>query len=184
MDRLERIDTQDRLDGTPRMERLRQIPPETGKFLAITAAAAPPGDIVEIGASAGYSTLWLALAARETGRTITTFELLPAKCVLARETFGAAGVGDVVSLVEGDAQDYLPGLPKFAYCFLDAEKEDYGDCYETAIPNLVQGGLLVADNAINFRATLQPMLDRALSDYRVDALIVNIGKGLLVCRKN
>jgi NTP pyrophosphatase (non-canonical NTP hydrolase) len=43
--------------------------------------------------------------------------------------------------------------------------------------------LLVADNAINHRETLQPMLDRALADERVDALIVPIGKGELICRK-
>jgi predicted O-methyltransferase YrrM len=59
----------------------------------------------------------------------------------------------------------------------------YGECYEAVIPNLVKGGLLVADNAIDFRETLQPMLDWALTDERVDALIVPIGKGELVCRK-
>jgi predicted O-methyltransferase YrrM len=47
----------------------------------------------------------------------------------------------------------------------------------------VQGGILVADNAINHQATLRPMLERALQDARVDALIVPIGKGELVCRK-
>ncbi len=184
MARLERIDAKDRRDGTPRLERLRQIPPETGKFLALTAANAPPGDIVEIGASAGYSTLWLSLAARESRRRITTFEILPAKVTLAKETFAAAGVEDLVSLVEGDARNFLGDYGKIAFCFLDAEKEDYGESYEAVIPTLVQGGLLVADNANNFRETLQPLLDRALSDNRVDALIVDIGNGLLVCRKS
>ena len=51
------------------------------------------------------------------------------------------------------------------------------------IPRLVPGGLLIADNAINHAATLQPMLNRALADNRVDALVVPIGKGELVCRK-
>ena len=57
-----------------------------------------------------------------------------------------------------------------------------GDCYEAVVPNLVSGGLLVADNAINHRETLQLMLDRALSDPQLDAVIVPIGKGELVCR--
>lgn len=70
-----------------------------------------------------------------------------------------------------------------AFCFLDAEKEVYGECYELVIPRLVAGGLLIADNAINHRETLQPMLERALADERVDALIVPIGKGELLCRK-
>jgi predicted O-methyltransferase YrrM len=180
---LEQIDTQDRVDGTPRLQRLRQIPPETGKFLALLAANAPKGDCIEIGTSAGYSTLWLAIACETSGRTITTFELLPEKVKLARETFQAAQVEGIVKLVTGDARDYLAQFDNIAFCFLDAEKEVYGACYEIVIPKLVPGGLLVADNAINHRETLQPVLDRALTDERVDALVVPVGNGELVCRK-
>lgn len=57
MRELEEIDRRDRGDGTPRLQRLRQIPPETGRFIAVLAAAAPDGDCIEIGTSAGYSTL-------------------------------------------------------------------------------------------------------------------------------
>ncbi len=180
---LERSDRRDRTDGTPRLERLRQVPPETGRFVALWAASAPPGPAVEIGTSAGYSTLWLALACRASGRTVTTFEVLDAKVALARETFEAAGVDDVVTLVHGDALDHLAALGPVAFCFLDAEKEVYGACYDAVVPRLLPGGILVADNAINHRATLQPMLDAALGDERVDALVVPIGKGELVCRK-
>lgn len=180
---LEEIDSRDREDGTPRLERLRQIPPETGKFLALLAANAPTGPWVEIGTSAGYSTLWLVLAAREVGAAITTFEILPAKVGLARETFSRAGVEDTVTLVEGDARTHLEAFEEIGFCFLDAEKEVYEACYELTIPRLRSGGVLVADNAINHRETLQPLLERALADERVDALIVPIGKGELVCRK-
>ena len=181
---LEEIDARDRLDGTPRMQRLRQVPSQTGKFLALLAAGAPPGQFVEIGASAGYSTLWLALAARHLGRRITTFEVLPEKLALARETYAAAGVEDVVGLVGGDAREHLPRFGEIAFCFLDAEKEVYADCYELVVPRLVPGGLLAADNAINHRQTLQPLLDRSLQDTRVAALVVPIDNGVLLCRKN
>lgn len=180
---LEDKDTQDRTDGTQRLQRLRQIPPDTGKFIALLAASTPSGRYIEIGTSAGYSTLWLTLACRETGRSITTFELLAEKVKLAQETFRLAQVEDVVDLKVGDARDYLPTYQDIAFCFLDAEKEVYKDCYEAVIPKLVKGGLLVADNAINHRETLEPMLNRALTDERVDAMIVPIGKGELVCRK-
>jgi predicted O-methyltransferase YrrM len=183
MNVLEEQDRRDRKDGTERMKRLRQIPPETGKFLALLAAGAPEGEFVEIGTSAGYSALWLALACNQAGRMLTTFEILPAKAKLARHTFKAAGVEKVVKLVEGDALAELEKMDKIAFCFLDAEKEVYGRCYDLVVPKLVQGGLLVADNAINHRETLQPMIDRSLADERVDALIVPIGKGELVCRK-
>ncbi|MHB8454751.1 MAG: O-methyltransferase [Acidiferrobacterales bacterium] len=183
MAELERIDSHDRIDGTPRMQRLRQIPAEVGKFIAILAAAAPVGRWIEIGTSAGYSTLWLALACRAVGRKIKTYEILEEKADLARQTFGKTGVGDVVEFVHGNALDHLPQCGDIGFCFLDAEKEVYEQCYETIVPRMVPGGILVADNAINHQATLRPMLDRALQDDRVDALIVPIGNGELVCRR-
>ncbi len=180
---LEQIDALDRIDGTPRLQRLRQIPPETGRFLALMAASAPEGDYIEIGTSAGYSTLWLALACEMLGRSITTFEILPEKVQLAQETFRAAQVENIVRLVEGDARRYLAEYSQVAFCFLDAEKEIYGDCYEIVIPRLVKGGYLVADNAINHRDVLRPVLERALADERIDAMIAPIGKGELFCRR-
>ena len=180
---LEEIDARDRVDGTTRLLRLRQVPPDAGRFVALLAAAAPPGRYIEIGTSAGYSTLWLALACRLAGRRVTTFEVLEEKAKLARETFALTGVDDVVEFVHGDAREHLPELSDIAFCFLDAEKEVYGECYEAVVPRMKPGGLLVADNAINHEAILRPMLDRALSDERVDAMIVPIAKGELVCRK-
>jgi len=183
MKTLEQMDAADREDGTPRARRLRQIPPETGRFLALMAANTPQGLCLEIGTSAGYSTLWINMACEEQGRTVHTFEVLPEKVRLARETFKAAGVEDTINLMEGDIRDHFSQLDAIAFCFLDAEKEIYGECYEAIVPRLVKGGLLIADNAINHQETLQPMLHRALTDDRVDALIVPIGKGELVCRK-
>lgn len=180
---LEQIDIKDREDGTPRLQRLRQVPPETGKFLALLAANSPEGMYLEIGTSAGYSALWISIACEMLGRTLHTFEVLPQKVELARETFQIAQVEKTVNLVQGDVRDYFPQFDNIAFCFLDAEKEVYGECYEAVIPRLVRGGLLIADNAINHQETLRPMLDRALADERVDALIVPIGKGELVCRK-
>jgi len=183
MRELEGWDRIDRTDGTPRLERLRQIPPETGRFIALLAASAPTGHWIEIGTSAGYSTMWLALACRETRSQLTTYEILDDKVLLARETIAAAQLNDVVELVHGDALEYLSALDGIAFCFLDAEKELYAECYELVVPRLVTGGMLVADNAINHAATLQPVLDRALLDERVDAMVVPIGNGELVCRK-
>jgi caffeoyl-CoA O-methyltransferase len=180
---LEQIDAADRTDGTPHLERLRQIPPGTGRFLAMLAAGAPEGAIVEIGTSAGYSTMWLALAAAAIGRRVTTFEVRPGKVALARETFSLARLDGLIDLVEGDARSHLGAIDEIAFCFLDAEKDAYEDCYETVVPRLVPGGLLVADNAISHREELQPVIDRAMGDPRVDAVIVPIGKGELVCRK-
>jgi predicted O-methyltransferase YrrM len=183
MDYLESLDKEDRLAGKSPLGRLRQVPPETGKFIALLAATAPEGTYLEIGTSGGYSAMWLSLACKELGRKLITFEVLEEKAKLARETFKVTGLEDVVELIFGDAKKYLQNYKNVAFCFLDAEKEDYLDCYEKVVPNLVKGGILVADNVISHKEVLEPMLERALTDDRVDALIVPIGRGELVCRK-
>jgi predicted O-methyltransferase YrrM len=183
MQYLEKIDAEDRVNGTPRMERLRQIPPETGKFLSILAASAPNGEFLEIGTSAGYSTMWIALVCIERGIKVKTFEILEEKVKLAKETFRESKMANYVELVEGDARDYLKEEKNISFCFIDAEKEVYDDCYDLIIPNMVKGGLLIADNAINQYDVLKPMIDKVLSDERVDALVIPIGKGELLCRK-
>jgi caffeoyl-CoA O-methyltransferase len=183
MRELEAIDARDRTDGTPQQRRLRQVPATTGRFLAILAAGAPPGPWIEIGTSAGYSTLWLALAARARGARITTYEVDPTKVALARETFRLAGVDDVVTLVEGDARERLREHDGITFCFLDAEKDVYEACYDLVVPRLASGGLLVADNVISHHEALAPFVERALADERVDAVVVPIEKGELLCRR-
>lgn len=183
MRELEAIDARDRTDGTSRARRLRQIEPEGARFIAIIAATAPPGTWIEVGTSAGYSTLWLVLAARERGARIVSFEIDEQKIALAQETFRRAGVEDVVELVRGDARTFLPNAENLAFCFLDAEKEVYLDCFELVVPRLAPGGILVADNVISHQQELQPLVERALADPRLDAVVVPIAKGELLCRR-
>jgi len=164
-------------------DKLRQIPQETGRFISLLAASSPNGQWIEIGTSAGYSTLWLALACMYLKTKITTFELDPQKITLAKNTFASAQVEQYVELVPGDVFDHLPSYIDISLCFLDTEKELYADCYDIVIPNMMPGGILLADNVISHQSDLQPMIDRALGDKRVDSLVVPIGQGILLCKK-
>jgi predicted O-methyltransferase YrrM len=183
MHELEARDERDRDDGTPHLERLRQITPDTGRFIALWAAASPAGAMIEIGTSAGYSALWLAQACRLSGRSLTTFEILPEKARLARETFDRTGATDVVHLVEGDFLDHADDFEDVGFCFLDAEKDVYEACYDIVVPKMVPGAILIADNATSHREDLQSLIDRVLADDRVDAMVATVGKGELVCRR-
>ena len=175
MAELEAIDARDRGDGTDVAHRLRQVPPETGRFIALMASLAPPG--------AGYSTMWLSLACRALGRTLTTFEVHANKVELARETYRRAGIQGIVDLVHGDARGRLPGLDGIAFCFLDAEKDVYIDCYDLLVPRMVPGGLIVADNVTSHADDLAPFVAHVLADPRVDAAVVAFAKGELLARK-
>ncbi|KIO76588.1 methyltransferase [Pedobacter lusitanus] len=183
MEYLEKIDLADRTDGTPRNKRLRQISADTGKFLSLLSVNLPEGEIIEIGTSAGYSTLWLAFAARETGRKIKTFEIDPDKVLLAKETFRIAGLEDYIELIHGDFFDYSAQLGQIAFCFLDAEKEIYERCFTEIAHKIVVNGLIVADNAIDQYEGVKPMINTATDDNRFDCLIVPIGNGEFICRR-
>ena len=183
MQYLERLDASHRRTRVTHFDRLRQVPPATGKFLAMTAASAPDGAVLEIGTSGGYSGMWLSLACRATGRELTTFEMDDLKFTLAAETFRSAGVGDVVAQIKGDAREHLAKYRQVGFCFLDAEKDHYQNCFDLVVPNLVKGGILVADNVLSHQETLGRMVRKTMRDRRVDTMIVPIGSGLLLCRK-
>ena len=178
---LEERDARDRVDGTPRAERLRAVRPEVGEFLCTFALATRARTIVEIGASGGYSTLWLAVAARRTEGHVTTFELDPAKVELATTSFAEAGVTDVVEL---RSEDGRAGLGAFDgdvdLVFLDAEKEDYEGFVEPVVRALRPGGLFVADNLHSHADALEGFRRSALEHPGLTGLVVPIGRGELV----
>jgi caffeoyl-CoA O-methyltransferase len=180
---LENLDRLHRAENAPSHIRLKQVPRETGRFLALLASLAPKGTWLEIGASGGYSALWLALACRYAGTKLVTFEVLGEKANFARETFHVAGVEDVVEIIHGDAREYLDGYKDIGFCFLDAEKEIYLECYDKLVPQMKLGGILIADNVISHKDILNRMVKHATQDTRVDALVLPIGSGELVCVK-
>jgi caffeoyl-CoA O-methyltransferase len=181
MTALEARDAADRTDGTPQARRLRAISPEVGPLLVTLALTVRARTMVEVGTGSGYSTLWLAVAARQTQGRIVTFETDPAKRELAKETFATAGVEDIVELRGIDGAAGLAAFRESAdLVFLDAEKADYLRAMEPAIRALRAGGLLVADNLTSHAEDLAEFREAALADARLSGLVVPIGRGELV----
>ena len=100
-----------------------------------------------------------------------------------KNTFASVQVEQYVELVTGNVFEHLPSYKDLSLCFLDTEKELDADCYDIVIPNMVPGGILLADNAISHQVDLQPMIDRGMGDKRVDALVIPIGQRILLCKK-
>lgn len=184
LDELERDDAREREQGTPREKRLRQVTPEVGRFLHTLVLATRPRSIVEIGTSGGYSTVWLATAARAVGASVVTLEIDPAKVRRATTSLREAGVDGVAVIVEGDAFAYLRERREpVDFVFLDAEKEDYTAFLELIVPLLPVGGLLIADNLTSHADDLAEFRRRAESDPRLSAVVAPIGRGELIAAK-
>ncbi|MBI4729015.1 MAG: class I SAM-dependent methyltransferase [Acidobacteria bacterium] len=185
MSRLEEQDRADRIDGTPRARRLRAVRPEVGGLLLTLALAARARTIVEIGTSGGYSTLWLALAARANGGRVTTFEIDPAKAEIAGRAIVEAGLAGCVDARLEDAHAGLRGFRASAdLVFLDAEKEDYEGFLAGIVEALRPGGLMVADNLTSHAADLEGFRRAVLEHPRLAGLVVPIGRGELLAVKN
>jgi caffeoyl-CoA O-methyltransferase len=180
---LEAADKKDRADGTEHLKRLRQIPRITGEFISLLASLSPAGEYVEVGTSAGYSALWLWTALKGRGIRLKTYEILPEKAALARETFRLSGVAGDIELVEGDFLDRGVGLTNIAFCFVDCEKQYYEKIFRMIRGKMVSGGLMVADNAVSHYDNIKGMIDAAEGDEHFDCLTVPIGQGVFVCRR-
>jgi len=162
---------------------LRSISADVGRCLSLLAMSAPRGAFLELGSSGGYSGLWLSLAARARGVTLTTVDLDEKKVALARENIARAGAGSSVEVVHGDALDYADRFEEIAFCFSDIEPpERNATVYEKVVPRLVPGGWLVIDN-VTFPRIQKDLLSRAQSDPRVDCVLLPFPKGDLICRK-
>lgn len=123
------------------------VPEGDGRRLRLLVAASGAKNVVEIGTSTGYSTLWLTLGVKETGGHVTTFELNENIAAIARANFQKAGVDGDVSVVVGDAHKTLASLAgPVDLAFLDADKDGYVDYFNQLLPRLRPGGLILAHN--------------------------------------
>lgn len=131
--------------GVPRIS----VNAESGKALHLLARAIGAKKILEFGALAGYSGIWLARALPKDGRFIT-LEVNPTHAAVTRANYQAAGLGDIAEVWEGKASELLPKAAAeapFDLVFIDADKESYPTYLEFALQHVRPGGLIIADNA-------------------------------------
>jgi predicted O-methyltransferase YrrM len=147
LERLEREDSEERERGLPSSARSRAVAPTTGRFLFTLVAPQADCEVLEIGGSRGYSTIWLAAGVRHLGGRVLSLEVDPEKAEAWRRNVADAGLEEWAELLEGDAFQTLPSLEDvFDVCFLDAEKRDYEELFALARGKLEPGALVVADN--------------------------------------
>jgi caffeoyl-CoA O-methyltransferase len=177
--RLEEEDADERAQGVDRALRARAVTATTGRFLFALVAPQTACEVLEVGGSRGYSTIWLAAAARILGGRVVSVENDPAKCEAWKRNVEEAGLSDWAELVEGDALDQLSEIEDvFDVVFIDAEKEDYERHFELARPKVEPGGLVVADNVLSHEETLGAYSRARQADQGLVSVTVPLDRGL------
>jgi caffeoyl-CoA O-methyltransferase len=177
--RLQSEDAAEREAGLPASQRARQVEPTTGRFLFALAASQAGVEVLEIGGSRGYSSIWLAAGARMLGGRLLSLEHDPVKCQAWRANVAEAGLEEWAELVEGDAFATLASVEDvFDLVFLDAEKDDYEGLFALARPLLEPGGLVVADNVLSHVETLGAYSAARQADPALSSVTVPLDRGL------
>jgi predicted O-methyltransferase YrrM len=179
LERLEREDAEEREQGVAREQRARAVAPATGRFLFAFVAPQNACEVLEIGGSRGYSSIWLAAGARMLGGRVLSLEHDPAKCEAWRQNVADAGLDEWAELVEGDAFATLRETQDvFDLVFLDAEKEDYEALFALTRPLLESGALVVADNVLSHADALAAYSASRQSDPTLLSLTLPLDRGL------
>jgi predicted O-methyltransferase YrrM len=177
--RLEQEDAAEREARLPSAQRSRQVEPTTGRFLFALAACQVGVEVLEIGGSRGYSSIWLASGARVLGGRLMSLESDPAKCAAWRTNIAEAGLDEWGELVEGDAHATLAAAKDtFDLVFLDAEKDDYEAFFGLVRPLLEPGALVIADNVLSHVDALGAYSASRQADPGLSSVTVPLDRGL------
>jgi predicted O-methyltransferase YrrM len=161
-----------------RLRRRRNLEPESAELLTLVLRAAGARRIVEIGTSNGYSTIWLADAAADTGGHVVTVDV--EEWPLVRENLDRAGISATVDVVLADGGAYLAGLADGSVdlLFLDAERVEYPGWWPHPVRVLRPGGVLAVDNVLSHPTEVAEFLGLVAADGRFVGTTAAVGKGL------
>jgi len=168
-----------------RPKRMLNITRDTGEFLSILIKASKAKNILGIGTSNGYSTLWLADAAQANNGHITTIEYADYKAELALNNFTEAGLDGYITLIKNDAALELAKFQNghFDFIFLDSERSEYLGWLTEMKRTLKVGGLLVVDNAVSHSTEMLPLMNALEADSDFSTNLVPIGNGEFLAYK-
>lgn len=186
LDELHRYGAEHDAGKPDRLDRLRNLEPDTAALLAVLVRATKPRKLLELGTSNGYSTLWLADAARAIGGTLVSVEIDPGRSAQAAHNLDRAGLRSAVDLRVQDAAETLKESAdaEWDMIFLDAERPAYPNYWPDLVRALKPGGLLAVDNVLSHADQVAGFRALVAADPRVSEALAPTGAGaLLVVRE-
>ena len=132
-----------------RDEFLLEVGEAVGTLLNVLAREAKAKTLLEVGTSYGYSTVWLADAARATNGRVITLDLSAQKQAFARSMVDRAGLAAYVEFRSGDALELIEQMKETVdFVLIDLWKDVYIPCFDRVIRRAAPGTLIIADNMI------------------------------------
>jgi predicted O-methyltransferase YrrM len=167
-----------------RRKKMLNLEPDTAHLISLLVRSSGRKQLLEIGTSNGYSTIWLAWAAAITGGRVTSIERDEAKQASAEANLRRAGLRDRVDLLLGDATETVRTLAgPFDFVFFDADRHSAPDQLALLQSKLTAGALVLADNVHSHPDEIAAYLAAvdALPDF--DHMVLSVGKGLSLAYK-
>jgi predicted O-methyltransferase YrrM len=153
--------------------------PDSARFLHVLALGAKARSIVEVGTGQGYSTLWLASAAKINGGRVLTCEIDPAVAEEARQNLDRAGLSELVEVLVGDARDVLRTRDLAVdLLFIDAERGFYETFFDVVYKKMETGALAVADDVVDYEDELADYVTYVQNHPSLESATVPLGQGL------
>ncbi len=160
---------------------------DVGALLNMFTRSANAQRVVEVGASVGYSSIWIAEALSCSGGSMLSIEFDAAKCAELRENLADAGLDHIVKIYEGDAAEGLRAVEgPLDLVLLDHWKESYARDFDTLWPHVRRGGVVVADNIhlpAKNAAVIRAFLDHVEAHPDSRTVVLGIADGISVTMK-
>lgn len=165
---------------------------EIGSFLHLMAISTNSRKILEVGTSIGYSTSWLALAAKKINGHVDTIEKANRLISEAKNNIKLMKLSEYVTFYQGNGELVIPDLKsEYDFIFIDAATKSYDELYEISLKKLKTGGMLIFEDilfSVSGKRNIQKeMMNefniKVKNDNRIEKSYLSIGDGLLLCYK-
>ena len=161
---------------------------KSANFLNLAVKIINAKSALEIGTSNGYSSIWIAKALKETRGRLITIEYWEKRMSLARENFKKTGVDDIIVPVEGDAVQILADMKKedklrFDFIFVDANKAEYIEYFNSFDSLLEKNGVIIADNILSHYKKTKDYVEELMNNKNYQSQILNFEAGMMLSKK-
>ncbi len=184
MTRIELLGIENDNNVSDRSRKYLNITRDTGELFSVLVKLVNPKNILEVGMSNGYSTLWFASSIAENG-CVTTIERNKQKIESAKQNFYESGLDAKIDIIAGDATEILPSLDRcFDIVFLDSDRDIYEPLLKDIIRLTASGGLIIFDNAVSHQSEFNVVMDYFKENSGFTCCLLTVGKGEFLAYKH